>query len=753
MASVNTNLSALLALQSLNAASRDLQLTQQRINTGLKVSSPKDNGAIFAIAQTMRGELAGLQAANQSLARGESALEVAASATALINELTVALKERASAFLDVTQGQASRMALRVEMESLIEQIDRQAQLASFDGINFLDQPGVTKLVGRTWTKDYSPSPPSLRTPQSFLTPFEATSRFTHVERSMRISQTYSVPTNALTPDTFADFLPTALASNVVPSWGYSVLSGDLNFAKSDDTGVVRRDIYLDAFADGNAIEVWQAGQRLAATGQAYQADGAAVGPALAVAGPQTLSFLHDKALPFEIRSLSGGRWAHFGQVNRDPSDPMPSPIGSRGLYLSASASPPLPDEPLGLETAGAPASGGTRTLTVDGGAISGRVDMVFDAALTPDVVEIYQNGQRIAATGQPYVAGGAPVGAGLPVTGQQVISFDYDASLPRTLEFRFNENNVVPGNSWAVGGLVLQAPGDPLPSLSGPVYVHEVSTKTTQDTRDLSGPLPPLDPETEAGPVGPATRVIDAGDRAGRVDLVFDAFDNADVLEVWQSGVRIAASGQAYVAGGGGVAAGTPAIGETVISFDYDPTLGQALELRVNEGRAPAVTAWVVGGMVLRDPADPITSSGLTGVESPRFGVVYPDRVFIRSPRGDTLRVETRNLTAGALGLQSLDWSQPDQVFRSVQDALAAVVEAGTHFGVQQAKVGRMIEQNLKLKDVLEAGIGNLVDADLGKESAKLEAARTRQGLAGQTLSIANAQPQWILKLFGRGGG
>ncbi len=45
MASVNTNYGALVALQSLNQTGRELSEVQQRINTGLKVSSAKDNGA------------------------------------------------------------------------------------------------------------------------------------------------------------------------------------------------------------------------------------------------------------------------------------------------------------------------------------------------------------------------------------------------------------------------------------------------------------------------------------------------------------------------------------------------------------------------------------------------------------------------------------------------------------------------------------------------------------------------------------
>ena len=59
MASVNTNYGAMVALQQLNQTNSALETTQSRINTGLKVSSAKDNGAVFAIAQGMRSDVAG----------------------------------------------------------------------------------------------------------------------------------------------------------------------------------------------------------------------------------------------------------------------------------------------------------------------------------------------------------------------------------------------------------------------------------------------------------------------------------------------------------------------------------------------------------------------------------------------------------------------------------------------------------------------------------------------------------------------
>jgi flagellin len=56
-----------------------------------------------------------------------------------------------------------------------------------------------------------------------------------------------------------------------------------------------------------------------------------------------------------------------------------------------------------------------------------------------------------------------------------------------------------------------------------------------------------------------------------------------------------------------------------------------------------------------------------------------------------------------------------------------------------------------KLMDTLNSGIGNLVDADMAVESARLQSLQVKQQLGVQALSIANSQPQIVLSLF-RGG-
>ena len=65
--SINTNYGANIALQNLNATSKLLETTQNRVNTGMKVSSAKDNGAIFAIATNQRAEMSSLDSIKQSI--------------------------------------------------------------------------------------------------------------------------------------------------------------------------------------------------------------------------------------------------------------------------------------------------------------------------------------------------------------------------------------------------------------------------------------------------------------------------------------------------------------------------------------------------------------------------------------------------------------------------------------------------------------------------------------------------------------
>ncbi len=120
----------------------------------------------------------------------------------------------------------------------------------------------------------------------------------------------------------------------------------------------------------------------------------------------------------------------------------------------------------------------------------------------------------------------------------------------------------------------------------------------------------------------------------------------------------------------------------------------------------------------------------------------------------DTISIDPQDLTEAGLGLAGVDLlTQADAAATRVliDTALATVNTALSTLGAQAKQIGTHNIFVSKLMDSLETGIGKLVDADLAKESARLQALQVQQQLGAQSLSIANQAPQIILSLF-RGG-
>jgi flagellin len=143
--SVNTNTGALIALQALNATNRELAQVRDRISTGLRIASAKDNPAVWAIAQNARAESRSLEAVMASLKRGQSITDVALSAGQSISDILVQMKEKAVAATETGLSTASRRALSDEYAALRRQIDTVAATASFDGVNLIAAGGTGEV--------------------------------------------------------------------------------------------------------------------------------------------------------------------------------------------------------------------------------------------------------------------------------------------------------------------------------------------------------------------------------------------------------------------------------------------------------------------------------------------------------------------------------------------------------------------------------------------------------------------------------
>ena len=141
--SVNTNAGAMIALQNLNSTQSELMTVQNRINTGKKVASSKDNGAIWAIAQNQRGTSNSLNAVRDSLQRAQSTVDVAIAGGETVSDLLLQMKEKALAASDTTLDTTSRSALNEDFKALRDQVAKAVTNADFNGANMIKAAGST----------------------------------------------------------------------------------------------------------------------------------------------------------------------------------------------------------------------------------------------------------------------------------------------------------------------------------------------------------------------------------------------------------------------------------------------------------------------------------------------------------------------------------------------------------------------------------------------------------------------------------
>ena len=136
----------MLAMQNLSRTQSELTTTQARIATGQKVSSAKDNGAIFAIANNMRGSSTALNAVRESLQRGQSSTDVALAAGETISDLLNQMKEKALAAADTQLNTSSRAAMNADFTALRDQITKAVNNANFNGFNLISSTGTDILA-------------------------------------------------------------------------------------------------------------------------------------------------------------------------------------------------------------------------------------------------------------------------------------------------------------------------------------------------------------------------------------------------------------------------------------------------------------------------------------------------------------------------------------------------------------------------------------------------------------------------------
>ncbi|KAF0183546.1 MAG: flagellin [Hyphomonadaceae bacterium] len=137
MISVNTNQGAMVALQTLAKTDRDLSITQNRVSTGLKVSSAKDNGAIWAIANKMKSDVMAYDRVIESNERATALVDTGLAAGESIMELLNEMKGKALAASQAGLSASAQSALNADFVQMRDQVTSIIANASFDGANMV----------------------------------------------------------------------------------------------------------------------------------------------------------------------------------------------------------------------------------------------------------------------------------------------------------------------------------------------------------------------------------------------------------------------------------------------------------------------------------------------------------------------------------------------------------------------------------------------------------------------------------------
>lgn len=154
MAVINTNVKSLIAADSLRAGNASLAQAMERLSTGKKINSAKDDAAGLAISSRMTSQVRGLSMAIKNANDGISLAQTAEGAMTEVTDMLQRMRELAVEAGNTTNSALDRSAMNDEIKQLKSEVDRIAKTTQFNGMNILDGSFKGKLqignnVGQT----------------------------------------------------------------------------------------------------------------------------------------------------------------------------------------------------------------------------------------------------------------------------------------------------------------------------------------------------------------------------------------------------------------------------------------------------------------------------------------------------------------------------------------------------------------------------------------------------------------------------
>jgi len=135
---INTNMASLNAQRNLNKSQSDLQTALQRLSSGLRINSAKDDAAGLAISQRFTAQINGLDQAQRNANDGISLSQTAEGALQSSGDILQRIRELAVQASNATNSVSDRQALNAEVQQLTQELQRVSTSAQFNGQNLLD---------------------------------------------------------------------------------------------------------------------------------------------------------------------------------------------------------------------------------------------------------------------------------------------------------------------------------------------------------------------------------------------------------------------------------------------------------------------------------------------------------------------------------------------------------------------------------------------------------------------------------------
>ena len=156
MNSIITNIGAQVALQSLNKTQDELAVTQKRISTGLRVADSRDDGAAFAVAERVRGEMAATTSANEQLGGAKGLLDVTRSSLENVSSSLNKLKEIVVKLADGAITTEQRSQYQTQAKELTNNVKAFITDANYNNRNMIGTGGTdVKVVINSTGGNYS----------------------------------------------------------------------------------------------------------------------------------------------------------------------------------------------------------------------------------------------------------------------------------------------------------------------------------------------------------------------------------------------------------------------------------------------------------------------------------------------------------------------------------------------------------------------------------------------------------------------